>query len=118
MNEDILRFTQELLSHMLGVPRNSVGAARALQNQGLIQYRRGEIRILERQKLEGAACECYHIVKEELSHFLAAEHSTRWPCLLPSSAPRDDAQNHTPRGKSPGFVKSEAGAIPRDRQSI
>ena len=77
VNEDILRFTQEMLSHMLGVPRNSVRAARALQNQGLIQYRRGEIRILERQKLEGAACECYHIVKEELSHFLAAEHPTR-----------------------------------------
>jgi CRP-like cAMP-binding protein len=56
--------TQEFLAEMLGTRRTSVTlAAGSLQRSGLIEYRRGHINILDREKLEGAACECYPIVR-------------------------------------------------------
>lgn len=61
---DTLHLTQELLSHMLGVRRTSVsGSANKLQQAGLITYKRGVIRILDRKGLEKAACECYAAVR-------------------------------------------------------
>jgi hypothetical protein len=39
-------------------------AASSLQQSGLIQYRRGHIRILDQERLQSAACECYPIVRE------------------------------------------------------
>ncbi|RFF31589.1 Crp/Fnr family transcriptional regulator [Wenzhouxiangella sediminis] len=52
--------TQNTLAKLLGVRRSGVtNAATHLQLLGLIQYRRGEIRLLDRKGLEAAACECY-----------------------------------------------------------
>jgi CRP-like cAMP-binding protein len=52
--------TQEFLSYMMGVRRAGVTqAAGALQRQGLIEYRRGEMHVLDRAGLEAAACSCY-----------------------------------------------------------
>lgn len=73
VHTDTLQLTQEFLSHMLGVPRTSVTMiAGTLQADGLIRYRRGKITIIDRQGLETASCECYRVVREEISHFLAA----------------------------------------------
>jgi CRP-like cAMP-binding protein len=55
--------TQEFLAEMLGTRRTSVTlAAGSLQRSGLIEYKRGHIKILDREKLQSAACECYPIV--------------------------------------------------------
>lgn len=56
--------TQEFLSQMLGVRRTTVTlTARALQDLGLIHYKRGRIEIVDRKGLEQRACECYDIVR-------------------------------------------------------
>lgn len=64
---DKLPLTQEFLAQMLGTRRSSVTvAAGVLQKAGLIGYTRGSVTILNRQKLEGAACDCYAIVQQQL----------------------------------------------------
>jgi Mn-dependent DtxR family transcriptional regulator len=62
----VLPLTQELIAQMLGVRRTTVTImAQSLQRKGLIKYMRGRISILDRDKLEHCACECYAIVKQE-----------------------------------------------------
>jgi CRP-like cAMP-binding protein len=59
--------TQEFMATMLGTRRTSVTlAAGRLQQSGLIEYRRGHIRILDDERLQSAACECYPIVRDLL----------------------------------------------------
>lgn len=68
---EVLSYTHEFLSDMLGANRKSVTlAAQTLQTDGLISYRRGKIQILDRRGLERASCECYAIVRERFDAFL------------------------------------------------
>ncbi len=67
-----LVMTQELVASMLGVRREGITeAAGKLQNAGFIRYRRGHITVLERSGLETRACECYAVLKKELSRLLS-----------------------------------------------
>jgi CRP-like cAMP-binding protein len=62
MAKDEFPLTQEFVAMMLGVARPTVTiVAGTLQKAGLITYRRGTVVILEREKLEAAACECYRV---------------------------------------------------------
>ena len=73
VHSDNLSLTQEFLSQMIGAPRTSVTTIAAnLQREGLINYRRGKIMILDRAGLESASCECYGIVKESISRYIIA----------------------------------------------
>jgi len=66
-----LIMTQELIANMLGVRREGVtDAAGRLQKQGVIEYRRGHITVLDRPKLEQLCCECYAVVKLETDRLL------------------------------------------------
>ncbi|MEE4383338.1 MAG: Crp/Fnr family transcriptional regulator [Pseudomonadales bacterium] len=57
---DRLQLTHQFLADMLGVRRSAVTiASGALKHRGLIEYSRGEIRVLDRSGLERAACGCY-----------------------------------------------------------
>jgi hypothetical protein len=50
---------------MLGTDRPSVSvAAGALQKKKMIEYTRGAVKIVNRRKLEAAACECYGITQQ------------------------------------------------------
>lgn len=63
---NVMKVTQELIANMLGVRRESVTeAARKLQDGGLIQYKRGNITVLDRCGLEQHAGECYQVAKNE-----------------------------------------------------
>jgi CRP-like cAMP-binding protein len=57
--------TQDFLAQMMGSQRSTVTlTAGSFQRSGLIEYRRGDIRILDREGLENVACECYPIVRD------------------------------------------------------
>ncbi len=59
-----MELTQEFLGEMLGTRRSSVTiAASTLQRSGIIDYRRGRIQILDRERLEEASCECYPLTR-------------------------------------------------------
>ena len=65
LQSDRFHLTHEFLAHALGVRRVGVTkAASALQQQGLINYSRGNIEILDPERLAQAACTCYEIVRE------------------------------------------------------
>src|ERR1700730_8844901 len=67
-----LVMTQELVASMLGVRRESITeAAGKLQQGGFIRCRRGHIAVLDRAGLEICVCECYAVVKKELSRLLS-----------------------------------------------
>jgi CRP-like cAMP-binding protein len=60
LQSDEMPLTHEFLSSMLGVRRTRVTeAAGELQRAGIIGYRRGLVTILDLEKLEATACECY-----------------------------------------------------------
>lgn len=65
---DDFRITQEFLAQMLGVSRPSVAlSAASLHKTGLVEYRRGEITIVDRRGLEHASCECYAVINSEFA---------------------------------------------------
>jgi len=73
VQSDTLCLTQEFISQMIGAPRTSVTTiAGILQKEGLVNYQRGKIVILDPGGLESASCECYGIVKESISRYIIA----------------------------------------------
>ncbi len=79
LRDNVLRMTQELMAQMLGVRREGVTeAAGKLQTDGLIQYKRGRITVLDRPKLEQRVCECYAVVKKEYDRLLPHQLPVQW----------------------------------------
>lgn len=57
----IIDVTHEHIAGLLGVRREGISeAAHKLQLQGVIDYKRGHIKIINRKQLEQLSCECYH----------------------------------------------------------
>ncbi len=74
LNGPDLNMTQELIANMLGVRREGVTeAAGKLQKLGVIEYKRGKIRVLDRPRLEQLSCECYQVVKRETDRLMATK---------------------------------------------
>jgi CRP-like cAMP-binding protein len=72
VGRDGFHVTQEFLSEMLGVSRQSVNmTAGQLQQDGLIAYRRGNLRIMDRYRLESSTCECYRATKEAYERLMS-----------------------------------------------
>jgi CRP-like cAMP-binding protein len=68
---DSFPLTHEFLAQMLGVHRPTVSVAAAmLQKAGLVDYTRGQIKIVDRKGLEAASCSCYRIIKGEYDRLL------------------------------------------------
>jgi CRP-like cAMP-binding protein len=65
-----LPLTHEFLARMLGVNRSTLSlTASMFQQAHYISYRRGKIKVVDREGLEGVACSCYETVKEYLDEF-------------------------------------------------
>jgi Mn-dependent DtxR family transcriptional regulator len=68
---DEFQLTQHFLSQMLGVRRPAVTVAVGiLERQGLVGHRRGHLKILNREGLERAACECYSLIRKREKELL------------------------------------------------
>jgi CRP-like cAMP-binding protein len=66
-----LPLTHEFLARMLGVNRSTLSlTASMFQQASFIAYRRGKLKIVDRDGLEGVACSCYGIVKEYVDDFV------------------------------------------------
>lgn len=64
--KDELTVTQEFIAQMLGTRRPYITiSAGILHRRKIISCRRGHIKILNRQKLEDCACECYKVIQKE-----------------------------------------------------
>jgi CRP-like cAMP-binding protein len=71
LDSNELVMTQALIANMLGVRREGVTeAALRIQAEGIINYSRGHIRVLDRPMLEKRTCECYQVVKTEYDRLL------------------------------------------------
>ncbi len=66
VQSDHVPITHEVLAMMLGTRRSSVTlAAGMLREAGLIDYSRRHVTIKNREGLEHASCECYHVIHQE-----------------------------------------------------
>lgn len=64
MPTDQLAITQERIARLLGVGRARLSeAASRLQADGIIDYRRGQISLLNRRKLKARSCACYTVIR-------------------------------------------------------
>ncbi|MFI5806818.1 Crp/Fnr family transcriptional regulator [Streptomyces sp. NPDC051561] len=77
MHSDRFDLTQKFLGQMLAVRRSSVSeVAGALAADGCIQYSRGTITILDRDRLEAHACSCYRVIRDTLDATLPPNTGT------------------------------------------
>jgi DNA-binding MarR family transcriptional regulator len=68
IESDEINLTQAFIAEMLGVQRTTVTlVAQSLQKDGLIQYRRGRIKIVNTGGLEKKSCECYRTIRDRIA---------------------------------------------------
>ena len=69
-HSDTFKMSHEFLADMLGGRRPTISTtAGILKKKGLIEYTRGEIRILDFPGLTKTSCECYLIIKDYLDNY-------------------------------------------------
>jgi CRP-like cAMP-binding protein len=78
---DVLPLTHDSLALTLGVRRATVTEELgSLQARGVIQNQRGQIKIVDRPKLQALSCECYQAVNEEMARLLGTTTvANGWP---------------------------------------
>jgi CRP-like cAMP-binding protein len=97
-----LHATQELMANRLGVRRESVNeAARVLQKDGVIRYRHGRVRVLDRARLAALSCECYELIQSEYERLFSNEvgrSAPRWDRGVSYRPQTKNSYNHTYNG--------------------
>lgn len=74
MHQQDFTLSHEFLAVMLGVRRQTVTViAGTLQSAGLIRYKHGHVTVLDRPGLEGAACECYAVIRRHFNRLFEEE---------------------------------------------
>jgi CRP-like cAMP-binding protein len=60
----LLPITHDFIATMMGTDRSTVSvAASVMQEDGILDYVRGAVKIVNRRKLEKSACECYGVIQ-------------------------------------------------------
>ena len=73
---DRLELTQEAFAALLGVQRTTVNAVvRNLQDEGLINVRRGRVIVTDRPGLVRRACECYSVLEHHFAEVIGPSGS-------------------------------------------
>ncbi len=71
IGSDTIPFTREFLGKMLGVRRATVSAVAArFEEAGIIQTRRGQIRVLDRERLKDESCTCYDYIRKHIDRLV------------------------------------------------
>jgi len=70
-----LQMTQEFVAYMMGVRRVGTSVATSsLVREGLIEYRHGQIRVIDRVRLKHVACSCYASDKRSYDSLFGRMH--------------------------------------------
>jgi CRP-like cAMP-binding protein len=65
VDSGVLPITHDFIATMMGTDRSTVSLAAAeLQKNGIIEYVRAAVKIVNRRKLEKSACECYGVIQQ------------------------------------------------------
>jgi CRP-like cAMP-binding protein len=82
-----IKMTQQLIADMLGVRREGVSAvANSLKADGVVDYSRGVIDVIDRDRIEERVCECYGLIVEETERLLPGSTKRLPPKPLPKVA--------------------------------
>jgi CRP-like cAMP-binding protein len=60
----VLPITHDFIATMMGTDRSTVSLAAVLQKNGIIEYVRGAVKIVNRRRLEKSAYECYGVMHQ------------------------------------------------------
>jgi hypothetical protein len=73
VDSDEFPITHEFLAEILGAMRPSVThALRPLKLAGVLDYRRGRMKVLDRSRLEAMSCECYGLIRDRFNRMPGA----------------------------------------------
>jgi CRP-like cAMP-binding protein len=65
VNLGVLPITHDFIATMMGTDRSTVSlAASVLQKEGIIEYVRGAVKVVNRRRLQNSACECYATIHQ------------------------------------------------------
>ena len=65
VDSGVLPITHDFIATMMGTDRSTVSlAAAVMQKDGIIDYVRGAVKVVNRRKLEKSACECYSVIQQ------------------------------------------------------
>lgn len=71
INDNTIPFTREFLGNMLGVQRGTITVAAAkFEAAGLIETRRGRIKLLNKKALKKEACSCYEFINRHIDRLV------------------------------------------------
>jgi CRP-like cAMP-binding protein len=109
---DEMLITHERIAGMLGVRREGVtGAALQLQRAGLIHYRRGHIRVLDRHGLEQHSCECYRVVERAYEQLRNGSSAWSRPSGATRRVPSDEGGRPAGLGAPTSSARANAAVL-------
>lgn len=90
-----IAMTQQTIADKLNVRRESITFHAAnLQRQGIINWTRGKINVLNRAALEKSTCECYHLIANETDRLLTCTNKLAPNRSIAVDIPIKDLEYH------------------------